>query len=566
MKGSIRKSRLAHVIQSNAELQNVASPMPIDGARSARATGSRMRISEADILRGIDRGEFFPVFQPIVALAVGELVGFEVLARWKLGHDQFVPPDAFIPAVEKLGLINRLSNTILAQAFACAPISGSNLALSFNLSTTQLLDPRLPARLESIATEHRFPLNRLTIEITETALVDDLHRASQVAGALKSLGCRLALDDFGTGYSSMKHLHSLPFDELKIDRTFVQSMTEKRESRKIVASVIGLGHSLELSTVAEGIEKPEQAEMLFWMGCNLGQGWFYGPPVASTEVPEIIAEPASRRSRAIFSAQSSNQALSLETVPAHSLAQLQAIYDGAPVGLCFLDRQMRYVSLNQQLARMNNVPVAEHLGRTVAEVIPDMFPLLEPYIKRALAGEPISQIELTRPATAHWSPAQTVSLSYQPVRDEMGDVVGVSVAITDATQRKGIEEALRNTENHYRHLMDLNPHILYVLNAQGEVIDASPRWNELTGQSIEDALGNGWLGCLHPDDVDPTASAIQRSIASRSSIDVRYRIASKGRWKWMRSRGALRFDHSGNVEMIYGIVEEIEPALSILAL
>lgn len=537
----------------------------MDGDRRVLRVVPRMRISEADILRGIERDEFFPVFQPIVALGAGELVGFEVLARWRVENDQFVPPDIFIPAAENLGLINRLSNTILAQAFACTPISNSDLALSFNLSSTQLLDSQLPLKLDSIAREYRFPLNRLTIEITETALVDDLDRAAEVANALKSMGCRLALDDFGTGYSSMKHLHSLPFDELKIDRSFVQSMTEKRESRKIVASVISLGHSLELSVVAEGIEKPEQAEMLFWMGCNLGQGWFYGPPVAASEVPEIIAEPARQRSRAIFSSKSANQSLSLETVPAHRLAQLQAIYDGAPVGLCFLDRQMRYVSLNQQLARMNNVPAAEHIGRTVAEVIPDIFPLIEPYIKRALAGEPISHLELTKPLSVAGSPAQTVILSYQPVRDEMGDVVGVSVAITDVTARKGIEEALRNTEDHCRHLMSLNPHILWVLNARGEVIDASPRWHELTGQLMEDALGHGWLRSLHPDDVDPTVLAIERSIASRISIDVMYRIRNKGRWKWMRSRGTPRLDDSGEVEMVYGIVEEIDPRMHALA-
>lgn len=524
-----------------------------------------MRISKADILKGIEGDEFFPVFQPIVALGAGELVGFEVLARWRVANDQFVPPDDFIPAAESLGLINRISNTILAQAFACAPISSSNLSLSFNLSSTQLLDAQLPTKLDSIAGQYRFPLNRLTIEITETALVDDLDRAAEVAGALKSMGCRLALDDFGTGYSSMKHLHSLPFDELKIDRSFVQSMTEKRESRKIVASVISLGHSLELSTVAEGIERPEQAEMLFWMGCNLGQGWFYGPPVAATEVPEIIAEPSRQRSCAVFACKSANQSLSLETVPAHRLAQLQAIYDGAPVGLCFLDRQMRYVSLNQQLARMNNVAAAEHIGRTVAEVIPEIFPIIEPYIKRALDGEPISQVELTKPSRCG-SPAQTVILSYQPVWDEMGDVVGVSVAITDVTVRKGIEEALRNSENHNRNLMSLNPHVLWVLNAQGEVIDASPRWQEITGQSVEDALGNGWLDSLHPDDVHPTVTAIQRSIASRLSIDVMYRVRDKGRWKWMRSRGAPRLDETGEVEMIYGTVEEIDPRQPALAL
>jgi PAS domain S-box-containing protein len=226
---------------------------------------------------------------------------------------------------------------------------------------------------------------------------------------------------------------------------------------------------------------------------------------------------------------------------------------------------MRYVSLNQQLAKMNNVPAAEHIGRTVAEVIPEIYPLIKPYIQCALAGEPISHLELTKPETAPGSPAQTVILSYQPVRDEMGDVVGVSVAITDATQHKGIEEALRHSEEHCRHLMNLNPQIIWVLNAQGEVIDANPRWKELTGQSVEDAMGNGWLTCLHPDDVNPTVSAIQRSIASRLPIDLMYRIGNKGRWKWMRSRGAPRFDLSGRVEMIYGIVEEIESRLSAVA-
>jgi len=122
----------------------------------------------------------------------------------------------------------------------------------------------------AVAAEGCFPLHRLTIEITESALVDDLERAEAAARALKALQCKLSLDDFGTGYSSLKHLHALPFSELKVDRNFVNSMTEKRESRKIVAAVVGLGQSLGLTTVAEGVETQEQANMLLWLGCDLG--------------------------------------------------------------------------------------------------------------------------------------------------------------------------------------------------------------------------------------------------------------------------------------------------------
>jgi len=113
--------------------------------------------------------------------------------------------------------------------------------------------------------------------------------AQKIAHALKAMGCRLALDDFGTGYSSLRHLQALPFDELKIDRSFVKAMTNTRESRKIVAAIVGLGHSLDLITVAEGVEMKEQAEMLLHLGCQLGQGWLYGKPSTADAIPGMVA-------------------------------------------------------------------------------------------------------------------------------------------------------------------------------------------------------------------------------------------------------------------------------------
>ncbi|HEY2856981.1 MAG TPA: EAL domain-containing protein, partial [Terracidiphilus sp.] len=470
-----------------------------------------------EISRGLDADEFFPVFQPLVELRTGQLAGFEVLARWQRNGSGVIMPDEFIPEVERAGLINELSRALLQKAFAALPKAEPAVMLAFNLSPMQLLDRGLPARLEELANSASFPMDRLTLEITESALLDDLPRATAVVQDLKALHCRLALDDFGTGYSSLKHLNALPFDELKVDRSFVGSMAVQRESRKIVGSVVGLGQGLGLMTVAEGVETREQAEMLFWLGCDVGQGWLFGRPVGGEKIAAILAGAPWE---AILGPAPSHDGSQLmhDPIPAHRVAQLQAVYDSAPVGLCFLDRDMRYVNLNRQFAQMNNIPAAAHIGRTVAEVIPEAFPLIEPFIRRAMQGEPVLGLEIAKPRTREGEVPQTVVLSYQPVRDEAGDVLGVSGAVMDVTQGRRTEQALRESEDHYRHMIRLSPHVPWVLDNQGEVIEASSRWTELTGQEMDDAMGHGWIRMLHPDDVPRTLSAIRNSLKSGLSI------------------------------------------------
>ena len=517
-----------------------------------------MVFNETDIRRAFDEGEFYPVFQPIVELRTGRLRGFEVLARWNHKKLGAIPPDEFIPSLEKCGLIDRLSRTILTGAFALPVLAGNALTISINIAPIQLLGARLPDRIADTAAEGGFALDRLVIEITESALLNDLARAQGTARDLKALNCKLALDDFGTGYSSLQHLHTLPFDELKVDRSFVGSMTLKRESRKIVASVIGLGMSLGLTTVAEGVETREQANMLHWLGCDLVQGWLYGKPVTAAGLPAVMVE-AQRISSAAAPAPIDSAIASTDLLPAQRLAQLQAIYDGAPVGLCLLDRNMRYVSLNKRLTELNGVPAAAHLGRTVAEVIPHIFPLVEPLIRRALQGEPVAGVEIQKPPAADGAEGQTLLLSYQPARDEAGEILGVSVAIMDITGNKRTERALRESENHYRHMMQLNPHVPWVLDNEGEVTEASERWEEFTGQPLQEALGNGWQKMLHPDDVEPTREAIRRSLTTGQPIDIEYRVRRpNGEWIWMRSRGSPRFGPTGKVVCVYGVVEEVD--------
>jgi PAS domain S-box-containing protein len=515
-----------------------------------------MIFDPSDLRKALERDEIYPLFQPVVEMRTGQLTGFEVLARWShplLGN---LLPEEFVPVAESIGIIGALTQSILRKALASKALVQSALAISVNISPLQLLDLRLPEMFAGIAESFGFPLKRLVIELTESALLDDPQSTVDVATELKALGCRLAMDDFGTGYSSLRNLHALPFDALKVDRSFVSTMTTQRDSRKIVAAVIGLGQSLGLVTVAEGVETREQAELLMCMGCDLGQGWLYGRPAPTENLEEMMAHG---KFPIPITSGLSDGPMSLDGPPVHRLAQLQAIYDGAPVGLCFIDRKMHYVSINRKLAEFNRVPVLAHLGRSPEEVIPQVFPQVEGYIRRALKGEAVYGAEVHKPPQLPGGESQTLLCSYQPVRDEAGEVLGVSVAVMDITEHKRMEKILRDAEDHHRSLIQLSPHVPWILNPKGEVIEASSRWETITGQPLAEALGNGWLEMLHPEDLPPTLASLQISLTTGGPMDVKYRVRnSRGGWRWMRSRGSPRLSDSGQIIAIYGVVEEIE--------
>ncbi len=404
-----------------------------------------MPLDLTTVRQALENDELEPCFQPIVELHTGRLAGFEVLARWKHPQLGLILPENFISLAEEDGLVGHLMKQILRKAFLSAPILPAPLMLAVNVSPTQLREASLPSQIREAAEGGGFPAERLTVEITESGLLNNLVIANKIANDLKAMGCRLALDDFGTGYSSLRHLQALPFDELKVDRSFVSSMTDKRESRKIVAAIVGLGHSLGLTTVAEGVETEEQAGMLLRLGCKMGQGWLYGRPLPADRIPEVVTA-ASRTPLVKRNGHGNNwDASNLEAFPVQRLAQLQAIFDGAPMGLCFLDCNLRYVSINQRLADMNGATVEGHLGRTSKEMIPKLYPRVEPYLLRALQGEAINDVEVLRPANYPWAMDTKIVCSYQPAFDEAGEVIGVSVAVVDKTGWTRAHERIRGS-------------------------------------------------------------------------------------------------------------------------
>jgi len=515
-----------------------------------------------DLRLALETDAVVPCFQPIVELKTGRLAGFEILARWQHAEFGLVLPENFISLAESSGLITRLMQQVLRKAFLSVPQIGETLGLSVNVSPLQLRDTDLPGQIREELERAGFSPQRLTVEITESALMDNLQRAKKIAAELRAIGCRLSLDDFGTGYSSLLHLQALPFDELKIDRRFVESMTNTRDSRKIVAAILGLGSSLGLVTVAEGVETEQQAEMLIWLGCGMGQGWLYGRPVPAEELETLVAAPSQAMPPALTALGAGWSVSSLEALPTHRLAQLQAIYDGAPVGLCFLDRNLRYVSLNRKLAEMNGVPVSAHLGRSVKEMFPLWFPKYEPYLLRALQGESISDVEIFREATVPGEADTTALASYEPAWDEADEVIGVSIAVMDITERKLAEDALKSLREDNaqpQHLTEFEHQVPWIMDAEGNSIQVSSLWVPATKLSTAKTRNLGWLEALHIDDLAPTMKAMSEALRTGHPIDIQYRVMDvDGDWMWMRSRGTPRFGPSGEITRWYGTVEKVD--------
>lgn len=253
---------------------------------------------EQDLRTAITDGEIEPYYQPLMNLEHNSVVGFECLARWNHPKRGILPPQEFVPIAEDSGLITAMGNEILRKACQHARDWPQNLFLAVNISPTQFHNPHLADDILAIVREEGFPPDRLEIELTENALLKDPEAAATTLNKLKEHGVHVALDDFGTGYSSLSHLRDLPFDKIKIDKSFVSKLVDEKDNASIVKAVIALGNSLGLPTLAEGIEHEEHLTALRDEGCTLGQGYLLGRPIQSNQVPAFLVKAAANQTDA----------------------------------------------------------------------------------------------------------------------------------------------------------------------------------------------------------------------------------------------------------------------------
>ncbi|HVK80397.1 MAG TPA: EAL domain-containing protein [Verrucomicrobiae bacterium] len=235
---------------------------------------------ENDLRIAVRNDEIIPVFQPFVAFGSGAITGYEILSRWDHRTRGQIDPSLFIRIAAETGLIGELCLNVLRRACRESVNWPGAPRISLNVAAVQLKDAALPQKILKVLAECGFPAARLEIEITEDALVGDFDAARAILTSFKNLGVAIALDDFGTGYSSLRHLRELPFDELKIDKSFVQTIDDSAEALSIVRTIVQLAKSLGLGVTAEGVETSAQARMLADLGCERGQGFLLGRPEA----------------------------------------------------------------------------------------------------------------------------------------------------------------------------------------------------------------------------------------------------------------------------------------------
>ena len=255
---------------------------------------------KTDLQHALERDEFFLVYQPIVEISTGEVSGVEALVRWNHPQRGTVSPLEFIPAAEQSGLIVSLGTFVLREACQQAAVLQAAcpreppLTMAVNLSARQLQRPEMLSDVQEVLESTGIPPSSLTLELTESVMMEDVDLAVLRLHELRALGVRLAVDDFGTGYSSLNYIRQFPIDVLKIDRSFINDINRDAETSALTAAIIDLGAILHLQTIAEGVEDAEQLDRLRELGCDFCQGFYLHRPLTVEAVESVARKQAVR--------------------------------------------------------------------------------------------------------------------------------------------------------------------------------------------------------------------------------------------------------------------------------
>lgn len=489
----------------------------------------------------IHQGHIWPAFQPIIDIRSGAVAGFEILARWSDPELGEISPLTFIPLLEEQGLIDALTNALMQQACGDAANWPGNFFLAFNISPVQLIQEGLAERLVLTTLNAGFEPQRLQVEVTEGALLPDKEIAFSTLSALLDRGITISIDDFGTGYSNLERLSVFPFRKLKIDARFVRNLDADASKRRIVASLIGLGHSLGMSIVAEGVETQAEEAILRELGCDLGQGWLYSKAVR--------AELAF----AVLFARGERLALHppLDISPFQQLHQLDSLYRQAPVGLCFMDLHLRHVRANDRFARLHGLTAAELEGKAIDDVLTgDHLTTARSVLDQLLSGVESQTQE-------YCLNGRDILVISHKVIDVGGEVIGFSLVSLDVTEQNKSRQTLVEREAHFRNAVELGPNISWAATPEG-IIDYMSHTSADTPEVSRREHVLQWVEKIHPDDRPWLTSYWLGWVKTGTPYQADFRVLwPDGQYRWVSSRALPHRDENGEIIRWYGVTVDI---------
>lgn len=295
MPETIKEDEAGDLIQKLSQYESMPEEiMRLRNVEMQRETALKEMKLEQDIRAGLKEKQFYPVLQPILKLPEETIAGFEALIRWQHPDRGTVMPLDFIPVAERSKLVQHLDRLVLEKVCQILPSledraqGGADLSVSVNLSGVNFASHDVVDLIKETFARTETDPRKICFEITESALIGDPEMAEEILQLLKETGARVALDDFGTGYSSLNYLHRFSIDTIKIDRSFVANLHDAPRSIDIVRAIVGLARNFKLSVVAEGIETEEDVIALNSLGCDYGQGYYYGKPLDLTDAHIFI--------------------------------------------------------------------------------------------------------------------------------------------------------------------------------------------------------------------------------------------------------------------------------------
>jgi PAS domain S-box-containing protein len=511
-------------------------------AEASAVSNSDRELYRTQIRAAIQQRHLQPAYQPIVDIRTGALAGFEVLSRWSDPLLGDIEPAEFIPKLESFNLIDEFLDDQLQAACAAAVRWPGQFFLAFNIAPAQLSRPDLAARIVTAIAPTGFALDRVTLEVTEGSLLSDAERAFINLRTLDARGVKIAIDDFGTGYSNLGRLETFPFQKLKIDRSFVSGLHAAPGKRRIAAAIIGLGQSLGITVVAEGVETAADELVLRRLGCEWGQGWLYGKAMPASAACEVAQRRLQHR----------GSRPSLDHSPFQQLCQLGTLYSQAPVGLALVSRSYHYVRVNERFAATRGMTCAEMEGLHVHDVVQG-----EALAKmlRVLGASAVTDAPIVEQRSLS---GRDVLIFCSRVKDVCDEVIGFSVVAVDITERETAARQLAVSEEHFRCANELQLDIIWGAEPDGTLTYIGPTMLDAPGETMRQRIQR-WISRMHPDDYAKNHAKWLQWVPTGRDFEGVFRIQTQqGGYRWMRSRARPQKAPDGTILRWYGIITDID--------